>query len=69
MGSAIVVDHSRNDRTGKHAYLVPRVMGDIYGVDCAKKLVLPKKLRYLYCLLAIAKGKAGSNYIKGWDEI
>lgn len=69
LGSAIVVDHSRNDRTGKHAYLVPRVVGDVCtGCGLCEKACVTEKASILVLPLAVAKGKAGSNYIKGWDE-
>lgn len=69
LGSAIVIDHSRNDRTGKHAYLVPRVAGDICtGCGLCEKACVTEKASIQVLPLSVAKGKAGRNYIKGWDE-
>lgn len=69
MGSAIVIDASRNDRTGKHALLVPRVVGDVCtGCGMCEKACVTEKASIFVLPLAVAKGKAGSNYIKGWDE-
>ncbi len=69
LGSAIVVDYSRNERTGKHAYLVPRVIGDVCtGCGLCEKACVTEKASIFVLPLTIAKGKAGSNYIKGWDE-
>jgi ferredoxin-type protein NapG len=69
LGSAIVIDHSRNDRTGKHAFLVPRVVGDICtGCGVCEKACVTEKASIFVLPLSVAKGKAGRNYIKGWDE-
>lgn len=69
MGKAIVIDHSRNDRTGKHALLVPRVQSDICtGCGLCEKACVTEKASIFVLPLTLAKGKAGKNYIKGWDE-
>lgn len=68
LNQAIVIDHSRNDRTGKHAFLVPRVVGDVCtGCGLCEKACVTEKASIFVLPLAVAKGKAGSNYIKGWD--
>lgn len=68
MGQAIVIDASRNDRTGKHALMVPRVVGDVCtGCGLCEKACVTEKASIFVLPLAIAKGRAGSNYIKGWD--
>jgi len=69
INEAIVIDHSRNDRTGKHALLVPRVIGDVCtGCGMCEKACVTEKASIFVLPLEVAKGKAGSNYIKGWDE-
>lgn len=69
LGSAIVIDHSRNDRTGKHAYLVPRVVGDVCtGCGLCEKACVTEKASIFVLPLEVAKGRAGKNYIKGWDD-
>jgi ferredoxin-type protein NapG len=69
MNEAIVIDHSRNDRTGKHALLVPRIVPDICtGCGMCEKVCVTEKPSIIVLPLAVAKGKAGSNYIKGWDK-
>lgn len=69
LGSAIVIDHARNDRTGKHAYLVPRVVGDVCtGCGLCEKACVTEKASIFVLPNTIAKGKAGKGYIKGWDE-
>lgn len=68
MNQAIVIDHSRNDRTGKHAFLVPRVVGDVCtGCGLCEKACVTEKASIFVLPLEVAKGKAGSNYIKGWE--
>lgn len=68
MNQAIVIDQSHNDRTGKHAYLVPRVVGDVCtGCGLCEKACVTEKASIFVLPLTLAKGKAGSNYIKGWD--
>jgi len=68
-GQAIVTDHSRNERTGKHAFLVPRVIGDVCtGCGLCEKACVTEKASITVLPLAAVKGKAGSNYIKGWEE-
>jgi len=69
LGSAIVIDHTRNDRTGKHAYLVPKVAGDICtGCGLCEKACVTEKASIRVLPLEVAKGKAGKSYIKGWEE-
>ncbi|MDD5717917.1 MAG: ferredoxin-type protein NapG [Sulfuricurvum sp.] len=69
INEAIVIDASRNERTGKHAFMAPRVIGDVCtGCGMCEKACVTEKASIFVLPLAIAKGKAGSNYIKGWDE-
>lgn len=69
MNHAIVIDHSRNERTGKHAFLAPRVVGDVCtGCGLCERACVTEKASIFILPREIAKGKAGSNYIKGWDE-
>ena len=68
MGQAIVIDSSRNDRTGKHALMTPRVVGDVCtGCGLCEKSCVTQKASIFVLPLEVAKGRAGSNYIKGWD--
>ena len=54
--------------TGKHALLVPRVVGDVCtGCGLCEKACVTEKASIFVLPLEVAKGKAGSNYIKGWD--
>jgi ferredoxin-type protein NapG len=68
INEAIVIDASRNDRTGKHAFMAPRVIGDVCtGCGMCEKACVTDKASIFVLPLTVAKGKAGSNYIKGWD--
>ncbi len=69
LDKAITQEFKRNDRTGKHALLLPEIHND-YCTGCglcehacvtekASVFILPRK---------IALGKVGTNYVKGWDE-
>jgi len=69
MGQAIVIDASRNDRTGKHALMTPRVVGDVCtGCGLCEKACVTQKASIFVLPITVAKGKAGSNYIRGWDQ-
>lgn len=68
INEAIVIDQARNDRTGKHALMVPRVVGDVCtGCGLCEKACVTEKASIFVLPTEVAKGKAGSNYIKGWD--
>ncbi|MGD9717581.1 MAG: ferredoxin-type protein NapG [Sulfuricurvum sp.] len=68
INEAIVIDASRNVRTGKHAFMAPRVIPDVCtGCGMCEKACVTEKASIFVLPLSIAKGKAGSNYIKGWD--
>jgi len=68
INEAIVIDASRNDRTGKHAFMAPRVIGDVCtGCGMCEKACVTDKASIFVLPLTVAKGRAGSNYIKGWD--
>lgn len=69
LGSAIVIDASHNERTGKHAFLAPRVVGSVCtGCGLCEKACVTEKASIFVLPTALAKGKAGKNYVKGWDE-
>ncbi len=66
---AITINYMRNERTGKHAYLVPTVHSN-YCTGCglceyACVTVEPS----IYVLPRhVIKGKAGQHYLKGWEK-
>ena len=69
INEAIVVDAVHNDRTGKHAFMAPRIVPDVCtGCGLCEKACVTEKASIFVLPLSVAKGKAGSNYIKGWDQ-
>lgn len=69
MGTAIVIDDKPNERTGKHAFLVPRVIAThCTGCGMCEHACVTQKASIKVLPRAVAKGKAGKNYVKGWDE-
>jgi len=66
---AIVLEHKRNERTGKHAYLIPRVNSEYCtGCGLCERACVTKKAAIYVLPLEIAKGEVGDYYIKGWDK-
>lgn len=69
INEAIVVDMNHNDRTGKHAYLAPRVITErCTGCGLCEKACVTEKASITVLPRHVVMGKAGNNYIKGWDE-
>ncbi|TKI69271.1 ferredoxin-type protein NapG [Sulfurimonas crateris] len=69
LGEAITVEYSKNDRTGKHAYLTPLVHSDACtGCGLCEKACVTDKASIFVLPKEVAMGKAGSYYIKGWDK-
>lgn len=69
LGKAITIEHIRNERTGKHALLVPHVESTVCtGCGLCEKACVTEKASIKVLPLELAKGKAGKNYIKGWEE-
>ncbi len=69
MGEAITLEYERNERTGKHAFLKPRVNRDICtGCGLCEHACITEKAAIFVLPLAIASGKVDEHYIKGWDK-
>jgi ferredoxin-type protein NapG len=69
MNEAITLEFHRNPRTGKHAFLTPVVHSDACtGCGKCELACVTEKPAIFILPLALAQGKAGANYIKGWDE-
>ena len=69
LGEAIFLEYKRNDRTGKHAFLIPRVNGDICtGCGLCERACVTKKAAIFILPREVAQGEVGGHYIKGWDE-
>ncbi|NCD12316.1 MAG: ferredoxin-type protein NapG [Epsilonproteobacteria bacterium] len=68
MDSAINLEYRRNERTGKHAYLVPIVNSTMCtGCGLCEHACVTEKAAIHVLPLEVAKGAIGGHYIKGWD--
>lgn len=69
LGHAITVEYSKNERTGKHAFLTPVVHSDACtGCGLCEKACVTEKASIFVLPREVAMGKAGNYYIKGWDK-
>lgn len=69
LGSAITVEYSKNERTGKHAFLKPVVHGDACtGCGMCEQACVTEKASIFVLPTEVAMGRAGDHYIKGWDK-
>jgi ferredoxin-type protein NapG len=68
LDSAIVLEYRRNERTGKHAYLIPVVdSSTCTGCGLCERACITEKPAIFVRPHEIAQGDIGSHYIKGWD--
>ncbi len=68
LDKAITLEYQKNERTGKHAYLLPIVHSDACtGCGLCEQACVTEKPAIFVLPLDIAKGKVGSHYVKGWD--
>ena len=68
LGEAIFLEHRRNPRTGKHAYLIPVVDTDkCTGCGLCEYACITEKPAIYVLPNEVAQGKVGDHYIKGWD--
>ncbi len=66
---AITIEYSRNDRTGKHAMMVPIVHGDqCTGCGMCEHACVTKKASIFVLPRALATGESDARYVRGWDE-
>lgn len=69
LGQAITVEYTKNERTGKHAYLTPIVHADACtGCGLCEKACVTEKAAIFVLPREVSMGKAGDYYIKGWDK-
>ncbi len=69
LGKAITIEYSKNERTGKHAYLKPVVQIDsCTGCGMCEKACVTEKAAIFVLPREVALGRAGDHYIKGWDK-
>lgn len=66
---AITIEYQRNERTGKHAKLIPIVNSD-FCTGCGKcqKACITKKAAISVVLRDMVIGEINDNYVKGWVE-
>jgi len=68
-GEAITIEHQKNERTGKHAYLLPIVHSDVCtGCGLCEKACVTEKPAIFVLPTEYSTGRAGNHYVKGWDE-
>jgi len=69
LGEAITVEYSKNERTGKHAFLKPIVHADkCTGCGMCEQACVTEKAAIFILPREVALGRAGDYYIKGWDK-
>lgn len=68
MDEAISLEYKRNERTGKHTYLLPIVHSKhCTGCGLCERACVTEKASIFVLPREIAQGKVGAGYIKGWD--
>ncbi len=66
---ALTIEYMKNERTGKHAYLVPVVHSKhCTGCGMCEYACVTEKPSIFVLPIHLAKGKAGSHYVKGWEK-
>ena len=69
LGEAITIEYSKNERTGKHAFMKPVVQTDVCtGCGMCEQACVTEKPAIFILPREVAEGKAGDYYIKGWDK-
>ncbi|MBE0495059.1 MAG: ferredoxin-type protein NapG [Campylobacterales bacterium] len=68
MDSAISLEYRRNERTGKHAYLIPVVSSAACtGCGMCERACVTEKPAIFVRPHTLVQGDVGRHYIKGWD--
>jgi ferredoxin-type protein NapG len=66
---AIVLEMTRNERTGRHAVLLPRVKADACtGCGLCERACVVEKAAIFVLPREVALGSVGNDYVKGWEE-
>jgi len=69
LDEAITLEYQKNERTGKHAFLLPVVHSDVCtGCGLCEKACITEKPAIFVLPREYATGKAGDHYVKGWDK-
>lgn len=66
---AISLEYKRNERTGKHGFLLPVVDSDYCtGCGMCEKACVTELPTIIILPRVAVLGKMGTNYVKGWDK-
>jgi ferredoxin-type protein NapG len=69
LDEAITLEYRKNERTGKHAFLLPIVNSDICtGCGLCEIACVTEEPAIFVLPIEYSTGKAGSHYVKGWDK-
>ncbi|NWF65899.1 MAG: ferredoxin-type protein NapG [Campylobacterales bacterium] len=69
MDVAIKLEYKKNERTGKHAFLMPVVDSDFCtGCGLCERACVTKKAAIYVLPRSVALGEVDSSYVKGWDK-
>ncbi|PHR70222.1 MAG: ferredoxin-type protein NapG [Arcobacter sp.] len=69
LNEAISLEYRKNDRTGKHAFIVPIVHADVCtGCGLCERACITQKASIFILPREIATGRAGDHYIKSWSK-
>lgn len=65
---AIKLETKHNERTGKHAYMLPVVENDVcVGCGLCERACITKEPAIRVLPVAFVSGEVGNHYVKGWD--
>jgi ferredoxin-type protein NapG len=69
LDEAITLEYQKNERTGKHAFLLPIVHSDVCtGCGLCEKACVTEKPAIFVLPIEHSTGRAGDHYVKGWDK-
>lgn len=69
LNEAITLEYKKNDRTGKHAFIVPIVHADVCtGCGLCERACITQKASIFVLPRELVTGRAGDHYIKSWNK-
>ncbi|MCB4759969.1 MAG: ferredoxin-type protein NapG [Sulfurovum sp.] len=69
LDEAITLEYHKNERTGKHAFLLPVVHSDICtGCGLCEKACVTEEPAIFVLPIEYSTGRVGDHYVKGWDK-
>ena len=69
LNEAITLEYRKNDRTGKHAFIVPIVHADVCtGCGLCERACITQKASIFILPRDLVTGRAGDHYIKSWNK-